>query len=69
MNAMEIELNGAERTASIEVNAASAANDLDKEIVMSGEEDEDTSEVHSLLLDFNDEEVVEAAGKRLREKH
>ena len=67
MNTEENELNGADQTASTEANAASAANNDDKEVVMTGEEDEDTSEVDS-LIDFNDEEAVEAAEKAAAQK-
>jgi hypothetical protein len=67
MTEMEIELNGADQTVSTEVNAASVANDDDKEVDMDGEEDEDTSEADS-LLGFNDEIAVEAAEKAAAKK-
>ncbi len=67
MNAMEIELNGADQTASTEANAASAANNDGREVVMTREENEDTSEVDS-LIDFNDVEAVEAAEKAAEQK-
>ncbi len=50
MSSMEIELNGADETAPTEAIAADAANNGD-----TSEED--------LLIDFNDEEAVEAAEK------
>ena len=50
MSDMDVELNGADQTASTEVNAASAAND------------KDTSEEDS-LVDYNDEDEIEAAQK------
>jgi hypothetical protein len=55
MSNMEIELNGADETAPTEANAADAANNGD------------TSEEDS-LLDFNDEEAMEAAEKAVRQK-
>ncbi len=55
MNAMEIELNGADETASTEANAADAANNSD-----TFEEDS--------LLDFNDVEAVEAAERTAQQK-
>ncbi len=55
MSNMDIELNGADQTASTEANAADAANNGD------------TSEEDS-LLDFNDEEAVEAAEKAAQQK-
>ena len=67
MTEMEIELTGADQTVSTEVNAASVANDDDKEVDMDGEEDEDTSEADS-LLGFNDEIAVEAAEKAAERK-
>jgi hypothetical protein len=54
MNAMGIELNGADQTASTEANAASAANNDGKEVVMTGEEDSDTSELDE-LIDYNEQ--------------
>ncbi len=51
MSDINIELNGADRTASTEANAASAAQDVD-----TSEEDE--------LFDYNDEDQVEAAQRR-----
>ncbi len=50
MSDIDIELNGADQTASTEDNAASAAND------------KDTSEEDS-LVDYNDEDEIEAAQK------
>jgi hypothetical protein len=55
MSNMEIELNGADETAPTEANAADAANNGDTS-------DEDS------LIDFNDEEAVEAAEKAARNK-
>ena len=55
MSNMEIELNGADETSPTEANAADAANNGD------------TSEEDS-LLDFNDEEAVEAAEKAAQQK-
>ena len=48
MSDMEIELNGAEKTALSEADAASAAINEEKDYVPSGEEDEDSSEIDSL---------------------
>ncbi len=67
MNEMEIELNGADQTASTEANATDAANNDDTEEVMYGKEDGDTSEEDS-LIDFNDVETVEAAEKTAAQK-
>jgi hypothetical protein len=67
MNAMKIELNGADQTASTEAKAANAANNDDKETVMTGEEDEDTSEVDS-LIDFNDEGCTESIERNANEQ-
>jgi hypothetical protein len=67
MNAIEIELNGADQTASTEANAADAADNDDTEEVMTRKEDGDTSEEDS-LLDFNDVEAVEAAEKAAQQK-
>jgi hypothetical protein len=55
MSNMEIELNGADETAPTEANAADAANNGD-----TFEEDS--------LIDFNDEEAVEAAEKAAQRK-
>ena len=60
MSNMEIELSGAEETALTEADAASAATNEEKEYVPSGEEDEDSSEVDSLLGEFS-AEALEAA--------
>ena len=67
MNAMEIKLNGADQTASTEANAASAANNDDKEVVMTGEEDSDTSEVDE-LIDYNEQDEIEATKKAAEQK-
>jgi hypothetical protein len=64
---MEIELNRADEVASTEVTAASAANNDGKEIVMTGEEDSDTSEVDE-LIDYNEQDKVEAAKKAVDQK-
>ncbi len=55
MSDMDIELNGADQTASTEVNAASAAND------------KDTSEEDS-LVDYNEDGEIEAAQKAADQK-
>ena len=52
MSNMEIELNGADQTASVEANAASVAEDVD-----SSEEDS--------LIDYNEEEQIQAEITRL----
>ena len=64
MSNMEVELNGAEQTALIEAEAASAAINEETDYVPSGEEDQDPSEVDSLLGDFDaDESATEATDK------
>ncbi len=55
MSDMDIELNGADQTASTEANAASAAND------------KDTSEEDS-LVDYNEDDEIEAAQKAADQK-
>ncbi len=50
MSDMDIELNGAEQTASTEANAANAVNDVD------------ASEEES-LIDYNEEDEIETAQK------
>jgi hypothetical protein len=55
MSDMDIELNGADQTASTEANAAIAARDVD------------TSEENS-LIDYNDEEEVKVAQKAAERK-
>ena len=55
MSDMDIELNGADQTASTEANAANAANDVD------------TSEEDS-LIDYNEEDEVVAAQKAAERK-
>jgi hypothetical protein len=55
MSSMEIELNGADETASMEAYAANAANDGD------------TSEEDS-LIDYNEEDEIEAAQKAAEQK-
>ena len=57
MSNMEIELNGADETAPTEANAADAANNSDN-----------SEAVEDSLLDFNDEEAVEAAEKAAQQK-
>ncbi len=64
---MEIELNRAAQTASTEANAASAANNEGKEVAMTGEEDSDTSEVDE-LIDYNEQDEIEAAKKVAEQK-
>ena len=51
---MEVELSGAEQTASTEANAASAVNNDDKEVIMAVKEDSDTSEVDEELFNYNE---------------
>jgi hypothetical protein len=64
---MEIELNRADQTASTEANAASAADNDGKEIVMTGGEDSDTSEIDE-LIDYNEQEEIEAAKRAAEQK-
>ncbi len=64
MNTEENELNGADQTASTEVNAAGAAGNIDMEIANS---EEDTSEVDE-LIDYNEQEEIEAARKAAEQK-
>ncbi len=66
MSSIETELDRADQTASTEPNAASAANDVDKEVDMTGGDDTDTDE--SELIDYNEQEAVEAAEKAARKK-
>ena len=63
MSDMEIELNGAEETALSEADAASAAINEEKDYVPSGEEDEDSSEIDSLLGEFTAEDAAKAVEK------
>ena len=63
MSNMEIELNEAEQTALTEADAASAAINEEKDCVPSGEEDEDSSEVDSLLGEYIAEDAAEAVDK------
>jgi hypothetical protein len=58
MSSMELD-----QTALTEVDAASAANNDGKEIVMSDEEDRDYSENDEELIDYNEQEELEAAIK------
>ncbi len=67
MSEMEVELNGANQTASTEVDAASAANNDGKEVVMTAEEESDTSEVDE-LIDYTEQEEIEAAKKAAEQK-
>ena len=60
---MEIELNGAEKTALSEADAASAAINEEKDYVPSGEEDEDSSEIDSLLGEYTAEDAAKAEEK------
>ena len=55
MSNMEIELNGADQTASVEANAADVAEDVD-----SSEQDE--------LYDYNEEDEIKAAQKEAETK-
>ncbi len=55
MSDMDIELNGADQTASTEASAANAANDVDI-----SEEDS--------LIDYNEEDEIEAAQKAAEQK-
>ena len=64
MNTEENELNGADQTASTEANAAGAADNIDMEIANS---EEDTSEVDE-LIDYNEQEEIEAARKAAEQK-
>jgi hypothetical protein len=57
MSNMDIELNRADETAPTEANAADAANNSDN-----------SEAVEDSLLDFNDEEAVEAAEKAAQQK-
>ncbi len=52
-----------DQTALKEADAASAANNDGKEIAMNGEEDDDSSENEDDLIDYNDEDELEAAIK------
>jgi hypothetical protein len=63
MNSTETELNRAEQAASTEVNAASAANNVDNEVVMAGEDDTDTLGDDDLIDYINEEEAAAAAEK------
>ena len=65
---MEVELSGAEQTASTEANAASAVNNDDKEVIMAVKEDSDTSEVDEELFDYNEQDEIEAAEKAAERK-
>ena len=65
---MEVELSGAEQTASTEANAASAANNDDREVIMSVEEGSDTSEVDEELIDYNEQDEIDAAAKAAERK-
>jgi hypothetical protein len=67
MSNMEVELKGADQTASTEANAASTANNDGKEVVMTEEEDSDTSEVDE-LIDYNEQKEIEAAKKAAEQK-
>ena len=60
---MEVELNGAEQTALMEADAAKAAINEERDYVPSGEEDEDSSEVDSLLGEYKAEDAADAADK------
>ena len=65
---MEVELSGAEQTASTEANAASAVNNDDKEVIMAVKEDSDTSEVDEELIDYNEQDEIDAAEKAAERK-
>jgi hypothetical protein len=66
MSNMEVELNGADQTALTE--ADTAAINEDKDFVPSEEEDNDSSEVDSLLGKFSAEVAVEATEKAAARK-
>jgi hypothetical protein len=67
MSSIETELDRTDQTAPTEANAAaSTANDDDKEVDMIGGDNTDTDE--SELLDYNEQEAVEAAEKAARKK-
>ena len=70
MSNMDIELDGAEQTASTEVNAASAAQEVN---AASAAQDVDTSEEDSLIdyndLDENGKLINKAEQKGLKQKH
>ena len=68
MSNMEVELNGAEQTALTEADAASAAINEETDYVPSGEEDDDSSEVDSLLGEFSAEAATEATDKMAARK-
>jgi hypothetical protein len=63
MSNMEVELNGAEQTALTEADAANAASNEEMDYAPSGEEDEDSSVVDSLLGEFSAEAATEATDK------
>ena len=58
---MEVELDRAEQTALTEADAVNAAKIEEKDYVPSGEEDNDSSEVDSLLGEFSVEDAEETA--------
>ena len=65
---MEIELDRAEQTALTEADAENAAKFEEKDYVPSGEEDNDSSEVDSLLGEFSVEDAEETADKTAARK-
>ena len=68
MSNMEVELDGAEQPALAEAEAANAANNEEKNFLPSEEEDNDSSEVDSLLGEFNVEDTEETADKSATRK-
>jgi hypothetical protein len=56
-----------EQTALTEADTASAAKNDGKEIVMTGEENSDTSEIDE-LIDYNEQDEMEAARKAAEQK-
>ena len=58
---MEVELDGAEQPALAEAEAANAATNEEKNFLPSEEEDDDSSEVDSLLGEYSMEDTEETA--------
>jgi hypothetical protein len=61
MSNMEVELDGAEQPALAEAEAANAATNEEKNFLPSEEEDDDSSEVDSLLGEYSMEDTEETA--------
>ena len=68
MSNMEVELDGAEQPALAEAEAANAATNEEKNFLPSEEEDDDSSEVDSLLGEFSVEDTEETADKTATRK-